>query len=233
MAASHWVVMGFLLVCPSALAGQNWRDSLKAQLTDALHLTKTGSNGSRITEPGLVYIVQRDGISAGPSSSALVPISTYKDGAVHQASGIAAALLNRADNRDLVRGERVFLTDVQVTDDKIFLSMVTTSTAPVVEKGTTVQVRYHGTVRLLLERPFLRNASAAAVLKMLTEIVTPDSEPGKAAATTATIEIGQTPDQVEAALGKPPKIVKLADKTMYVYPDMRIVFKDGKVVDVQ
>jgi hypothetical protein len=48
-----------------------------------------------------------------------------------------------------------------------------------------------------------------------------------------TIEKGQTPDQVQAALGKPDKIVNLGTKQLYIYKDMKITFVNGKVADVQ
>jgi hypothetical protein len=48
-----------------------------------------------------------------------------------------------------------------------------------------------------------------------------------------TIEKGQTPEQVEAALGKPDKIVNLGAKELYIYKDMKITFLNGKVSDVQ
>jgi hypothetical protein len=49
----------------------------------------------------------------------------------------------------------------------------------------------------------------------------------------ANISVGQTIDQVTAALGNPKSIVNLGPKKIYVYPDMKITFKDGKVADVQ
>jgi hypothetical protein len=49
----------------------------------------------------------------------------------------------------------------------------------------------------------------------------------------ASIELGMTPGQVEAAIGKPDKKVTLGAKQIYVYKDMKITFKDGKVTDVQ
>ncbi|MGC2447226.1 MAG: hypothetical protein WA477_06235 [Candidatus Sulfotelmatobacter sp.] len=49
----------------------------------------------------------------------------------------------------------------------------------------------------------------------------------------ANIEVGMTPAQVEAALGKPDKKVTLPTKQTYYYKDMKVIFKDGKVVDVQ
>ena len=48
-----------------------------------------------------------------------------------------------------------------------------------------------------------------------------------------TIEKGQTTDQVQAALGKPDKIVNLGAKQLYIYKDMKVTFINGKVTDVQ
>lgn len=53
------------------------------------------------------------------------------------------------------------------------------------------------------------------------------------AAEPASIEKGQTPDQVQAALGKPDKIVNLGSKQIYVYKDLKVTFLNGKVSDVQ
>jgi len=47
------------------------------------------------------------------------------------------------------------------------------------------------------------------------------------------IEAGQTLAQVEAALGQPQKHLTVGQKTIYVYKDMKITFKEGKVTDVQ
>jgi hypothetical protein len=49
----------------------------------------------------------------------------------------------------------------------------------------------------------------------------------------AEISVGQTVDQVEAALGQPKSKVNLGPKKIYVYDNMKITFKDGKVSDVQ
>ena len=63
------------------------------------------------------------------------------------------------------------------------------------------------------------------------------SGPGPNAAAPAaepvSVDVGQTIDQVTAALGTPLKIVNLGAKKIYVYKDMKVTFKDGKVSDVQ
>ncbi len=49
-----------------------------------------------------------------------------------------------------------------------------------------------------------------------------------------TISLGQTPEQVTAAVGQPDKVIKLAGtKQIYVYKDMKVTFVGGKVTDVQ
>lgn len=49
----------------------------------------------------------------------------------------------------------------------------------------------------------------------------------------AEVKLGMTADQVEGALGKPEKKVTLGAKQIYIYKDMKVTFKDGKVSDVQ
>jgi hypothetical protein len=60
-------------------------------------------------------------------------------------------------------------------------------------------------------------------------VVAPVSAPPSA----PTIALGQTPDQVTAIMGSPKQIVDLGSKKIYKYPDMKVVFIDGKVSDVQ
>ena len=45
--------------------------------------------------------------------------------------------------------------------------------------------------------------------------------------------MGQTIDEVVAAIGQPDKIVNLGAKQIYVYKDIKVTFMKGKVSDVQ
>jgi hypothetical protein len=60
----------------------------------------------------------------------------------------------------------------------------------------------------------------------------PGAQPG-GTAPPATIALGQTMDQVVGILGSPSKTVDLGQKKIYVYSDMKIIFTDGRVSDVQ
>lgn len=59
------------------------------------------------------------------------------------------------------------------------------------------------------------------------------AQPEQPQAEPQTIEKGQTPDQVQAAMGKPEKIVNLGTKQIYIYKDLKVTFLNGKVSDVQ
>jgi hypothetical protein len=57
--------------------------------------------------------------------------------------------------------------------------------------------------------------------------------PSAPAAPTASIELGQTTDQVKGSLGEPKRVANLGTKVIYYYDGMKVTFKDGKVSDVQ
>jgi hypothetical protein len=48
-----------------------------------------------------------------------------------------------------------------------------------------------------------------------------------------TIALGQSTDEVKAILGKPVKTAELGTREIYYYDQMKIVFKAGKVSDVE
>ena len=48
-----------------------------------------------------------------------------------------------------------------------------------------------------------------------------------------TIALGQSPEQVVAGKGQPSNKVQFPNKMVYIYPDMKITFVNGKVSDVQ
>ena len=81
---------------------------------------------------------------------------------------------------------------------------------------------------MLNERPF-RVASAAGDGGQAAVAAPPAAPAGPP----PSIDLGQTIDQVTASLGQPKNIVNLGAKKIYVYKDMKITFKDGKVSDVQ
>jgi len=61
----------------------------------------------------------------------------------------------------------------------------------------------------------------------------PIAPPPPPPAAPTTIALVQTVDQVTASMGQPTRVVDLGTKKIYVYKDMKITFKAGKVSDVE
>jgi hypothetical protein len=72
-----------------------------------------------------------------------------------------------------------------------------------------------------------------APVNALTPAPAPLAAPAPPPATPPTIALGESRDQVLAALGQPTKVVQLGAKEIDFYPDMKITFVSGKVTDVQ
>lgn len=48
-----------------------------------------------------------------------------------------------------------------------------------------------------------------------------------------TVSLGMTASQVQSVLGPPRRVVDLGQKRMFIYDDMKVIFMDGRVSDVQ
>jgi hypothetical protein len=78
-------------------------------------------------------------------------------------------------------------------------------------------------------------APAAAAEAAPPPIEPPPPPPAEdaAAATPPTVALGQTPEEVVAALGQPLKKAKVGTKEIYFYKDLKVSFLNGKVKDIQ
>ncbi len=59
------------------------------------------------------------------------------------------------------------------------------------------------------------------------------AQPAQAQAPAASIELGQTIGQVVAALGQPEKLADPGNEEIYTYKNLKVIFLNGKVADVQ
>ena len=158
-------------------------------------------------------------------------------------------------------GEKIYPTkiDVNVAKDTVAMGIVACDTC----NNTSPPTYYKATVVFQFAKGKLEKASAGEVEDTIGQLLaikedsqdqaqgggqdqgqqaSPAQAPQAAAAPQAapppqaepqTIEKGQTPEQVQAALGKPEKIVNLGSKQLYIYKDMKVTFVNGKVSDVQ
>jgi hypothetical protein len=66
-----------------------------------------------------------------------------------------------------------------------------------------------------------------------TKEASPAASPDSAGKKTDTVRLGQSQQEVIAILGPPQKEIQLGSKAIFIYPNLKIIFIDGKVTDAE
>ena len=228
-------VLALLLKCPAFAA--DWKKSLEESVKAEYRPTKVGISAfqfdyNRITQPGAVLVVRIPGIYADVADTKQAIVKTkIVNGEAVQQKGVLASLTFTKQSRQLNVNEHVFVTQVSVKDDGIQFELLTQNPAAVVVDGNTTQSRYRSEVFFQFGRDELPHLQLAGVKKTIDPVLA--SSDVANAVQTKTIHLGMSTDEVKKALGDPEKIVDLGEKKIYVYKDMKVVFKDSQVADVQ
>ncbi len=193
--------------------------------------TKVGWDQTRITQPGTILVVQKDGIYAETSNAFNMTTTKVVNGQVEPPKGFLAAMSASRKNRELKVGDTVYVEHMKVTDKYAWFELITCNTYDVNMNGSTRNIRYGANVVFEFPQGFIEKADAPAVEKEVEAVLIPQSE--AQAAKTKTIGLGQTLDQVKSILGAPDRIVNLGPKQIYIYKDMKVIFENGKVSDVE
>jgi len=231
--------------------------SLADELAAQYKLSKLNvdSTGTVVTEAGTVLVVQKGGILGFQQDTYGIVASKYEKGSMHSPNALAMMMISKkVSTKFFTTSEKVYVTkiDVNVKSEKVTLSLVECDTCNNVQQPSG----YKAQLAVQFDKGFLETASPSQVEDAIGQVLTVDSgtdsqqannsqggqgqqqaAPAAAApepqAAPVSIEVGQTTDQVKAALGDPQKIVKLGTKQIYVYKDLKITFTNGKVSDVQ
>src|ERR1039458_8578922 len=92
IARASLACIAVLTLCSSMSLAASDHGSLKDALETKYQLTKTGIDRIRITQPGTVFIVQKDGISGDLSSDMTFLNNKVRDGQIAQAGGFMASM---------------------------------------------------------------------------------------------------------------------------------------------
>jgi hypothetical protein len=235
----------FLVLVP-ALHAQDQKTQIQQKLASLFTLTKITADHTDIVTPGSILALKKDGLIMFSLDARVPATITYKDGKLSMGIGDAMATTmalgsnqttSTVPQRKFVAGEKFWITAYSVTDKHVIL---------LVYSDPFNDVRYYGQIKF----PFQKHniPTADEVMKTIAEVVdvqppdnsTPSdasagnqSPPDNASSTPKTIALGQTKDEVVATLGQPQKVVNLGAKEIYVFPDMKVTFLNGKVADVQ
>jgi hypothetical protein len=176
----------------------------------------------------------------------------FSDGVLHPPTSICATMIKRS-SRPFAVGEKVYVTkiDVNSKNDRIALKIVQCDSC----NGTNPPTAFKSEVDFQFAKGLLATGDASKIEDTIGAVLAvgdssaeapqpaptaaqpeqpaPAPAPAAAPAAPASIQLGQTIDQVVAALGQPQKMVDLGSKKIYVYKDLKVTFVDGKVSDVQ
>ena len=232
--------------------------SLEEQLEAQYSLAKVHKDGT--IEPGTVLVIRKAGIFGVPPSSVVVPPATYSDGTLHPPSGSARMGRSILDNvskpvtapskkegRPLPVGEKVYPTDVEVNlkNDRVEFRIIECDPC----NANMASASFKSEVFFQFGKGSLAKPNVPEIEDIIAQVFSPDTgvadapqapQPQAPSAPEApaqsepvSIQLGQTINQVVAALGQPQKKVNLGSKQIYVYKDLKVTFVNGKVSDVQ
>ena len=229
-------VLTAALVCvlapASALCSPNSKAMYQALVAD-YPLTQVGlvmfkTDYTRITKPGAILAVRLPGIYADVANTENSIVNTnFMDGQLTQATGFSAVFSgSTAHSRTLNPNEKVYVTQINVKRDAVQLELLTVDVTTLAD-GQGTRYRAELNVRL----PGLDSMSPDDVKKTIDTVI---ADPAIASAVESkTIKLGMSPDEVKKSLGNPDKIVDLGSKQVYIYKDIKVVFLNSQVSDVQ
>ena len=219
------VVLTSFLLAIAGTATADWRSNLEEAIQERYVVT-TRSKLGRILQPGTVLVIQQEGLKADKPKAVMRP-TVIESGSVTKTGG---GLLF-SGGRALSPGDRVYLYDVRVKERGIDLIIGTLDTYDVSDRGTTESTPYQAALHFAFDPTWLESTAPSDVLTKIDQWLLSETE--AAAAQVKTLQLGQTVGEVVEILGQPDKIIDLGAKVIYVYPDLKITFEEGKVANVE
>src|SRR5258708_7803801 len=237
--------------------------TLQEQLAAQYKPVKMGSDtsGYSVVEKGTLLAIQKGGILAVPYADQAVLPSKYEGGSIHGPNSLSLmgrkSIMGRFGKEQTTHlfqvGDKVYpmKIDVNVAKDTVSMNVVACDTCNKTDPPT------YNKAQVIFQFPkgSLVKASAGEVEDVIGQVLSISEEEQQQGedqggdqgqqqggggnqqpqpqAEPQSIEKGMTTDQVEGAMGKPEKIVKLGPKKIYVYKDLKVTFLNGKVFDVE
>jgi len=202
-------------------------DEVLTALQSKVTLTQVNSWTGNIAAPGTMLVVQKDGlVAADPKTFA--KIIRIKNGELVSSGG--STLFGGSSGHDIKPGDKVYLYEFAPRSghEGFMVKTMTVATYDVVKRGSTTSQHGVSTIEFTFDGG-LDAIDAKTALAAFSKWFKTDQEASEG----RTVKLGQTPAEVEAILGAPDKRIDLGAKKVYVYKDMKVIFMNGQVSDVQ
>jgi hypothetical protein len=235
-------------------------DAIKAQYK--LSKFGRDSNGWAVAQAGTVLTLQQGGLLGIPPERLVFCSAKYENDQLKAAGGFCAAA-HRNVSRFLQKGDKVYVfrIDENIKKEQISFKVVEcdscNGTDPPSFYKSEVVFQFHdgyletaqpGPVLQTISQVFSPDKPDKGDAQQQAAPAVPAPAPATAATAPpapippppppvdqppASIDVGQTIDQVVAALGQPQRTAKVGAKQIYFYKDLKVTFTNGKVSDVE
>ena len=121
----------------------DWKDTVKDEINSTWKQSKVGIDRLRVTEPGTIFVLQKDGITGDLATDATFSRNTIVDGQVRAPKGVVAVLQDKRTNHLFTAGDKAYLWKVAAEGDDLILYLLSYQTYSVNENGgRSTQMRY-------------------------------------------------------------------------------------------
>jgi hypothetical protein len=236
-------------------AAENKGASVFEQQLRSQYVLAQASHFNRVSTAGTIVVIQQAGLNAAPPASLSGAMAwytnTFKDGKRQNHGLREFSWQNQGTLRPIQPGDRFYVSKLDVKDSAVHFYLVSCEQI----EGKY----YYAGVSFQFAKGYQTSVAFSDIQQAIGQVFTiedqknQNAQPAEPAGQPITqspagpapqapqaqqaepikIELGQTIEQVIAALGQPGKIVSLGEKQMYMYPDLKITFLNGKVSDVQ
>jgi hypothetical protein len=226
----------------------DWRSAIQQRIESEYPLTQASGDKSDIVAAGAVLVLKKNSV-VFHVDGVLSNANTYKGGKL--SAGFFGSICKGAQDGNchtFVKGEKFWLIEVDVKDDGLVLQFlsdplpdnrfsgslkfpIAKGSQPTPDEMAALVAEVIGVDGAAPSAP--APAAPAAPQQALAPIPPPPPPPDQPAAPPPTVSLGQTKDQVIAALGQPVRVALVGTKQILYYKGLKVTLVNGKVTDVQ
>lgn len=258
-AAAALIAGAFVASLYAVPQDQNSKASVEQQLQTQYVLTKM-SGKTEIATPGSALIILKEDLIGAAASGLAYYQNNYKDGHIkHGFANLVTQRMGAGAPRTFQVGECVYLLKTEIKDNNLVFNLMSCEAYegeryraalnfqfPKGFLATTDFNHIQQTISQVFKIAEEANANAQPpaqptapppppepAQQAMPAIPPPPPPPDAPQAPPQTIKLGQSIDEVVSMFGPPQKMVKLANKDIYIYKDLKVTFVKGKVSDVE
>jgi hypothetical protein len=172
-----WLLAILALSASFSAIASDWKDALKETLEGVYPLThRSALAPDRLTNQGVVLVIQKQGIAADPSSDMRYSVTYVHDGQIGEEGGATAAIFTKEKTRTFKPGEKVYVTAIKIGEDYVMLELMSCDMFDIAKSGSTKQTRYKSALSFKFDKNALPTLDAKKVIETISTVAATEAE---------------------------------------------------------